>query len=62
MIFSQILSAVGYLPIERKMVHRDLKLENVLMDSCGNTGRIDFGFPSQFAVRDSFSHKCGSPV
>ena len=30
--FLQILSALEYLHVEQKLIHRDLKLENILVD------------------------------
>jgi serine/threonine protein kinase len=31
--FLQILSAVEYLHVDQKIIHRDLKLENILVDA-----------------------------
>lgn len=42
-IFSQIAQGVSYLHDECSVVHRDLKLENVLLDSAGNWVISDFG-------------------
>ncbi|VDK28429.1 unnamed protein product [Gongylonema pulchrum] len=60
-IFKQIVSAVSYLH-EQRLVHRDLKLENVLLDTNGVAKITDFGFSNYFsgmAIMDTF---CGTPV
>ncbi|KAG1521191.1 hypothetical protein G6F52_006968 [Rhizopus delemar] len=46
-----------------KIVHRDLKLENVLIDKNRNIIVTDFGFANQFstAADDMMSTTCGSP-
>jgi serine/threonine protein kinase len=40
--FHQIVSAVEYLHLEQKIIHRDFKLENVLVDSMFNLKICDF--------------------
>lgn len=40
--FSQILSAVEYLHLEQKIIHRDFKLENILVDCNFNLKICDF--------------------
>ena len=42
-IFCQVLSAVEYLH-KNYIIHRDLKLENLLFDEYGDAKLIDFGF------------------
>lgn len=42
-LFNQICNAVEYLHVEAGLIHRDLKLENVLLDSLGNIKICDFG-------------------
>eukprot|EP00826_Nyctotherus_ovalis_P025405 TRINITY_DN1969_c0_g1_i12.p1 TRINITY_DN1969_c0_g1~~TRINITY_DN1969_c0_g1_i12.p1 ORF type:complete len:414 (-),score=62.89 TRINITY_DN1969_c0_g1_i12:221-1354(-) len=42
-LFRQIVSAVQYCH-SKSVVHRDLKLENILLDRNGNVKVIDFGF------------------
>ena len=42
-IFCQVLSAVEYLH-KNYIIHRDLKLENILFDEYGDAKLIDFGF------------------
>ncbi|OZJ03553.1 hypothetical protein BZG36_04184, partial [Bifiguratus adelaidae] len=57
--FDQILSAVGYCH-ERNIVHRDLKLENILLDDRDNIKLCDFGFTREAENRRMLESFCGS--
>lgn len=60
-LFSQIASAVYYAH-ELKCVHRDLKLENVLLDGNGHAKLTDFGFTREMATRSQLETICGTTV
>ncbi|KAI0063320.1 Pkinase-domain-containing protein [Artomyces pyxidatus] len=61
-LFSQLISGVWYIH-QRKIVHRDLKLENLLLDRNRNVIITDFGFANRFEHRtdDLMQTSCGSP-
>ncbi|KAI8605929.1 kinase-like domain-containing protein [Dissophora ornata] len=63
-LFAQLISGVHYLH-SKNIVHRDLKLENLLLDRNRNIIITDFGFANQFDSasrdRDLMSTSCGSP-
>jgi serine/threonine protein kinase len=46
-LFAQLIDGVHYLH-SKNVVHRDLKLENLLLSSCNDLIIIDFGFANQF--------------
>lgn len=56
----QIVSAVDYMH-RCGICHRDLKLENILLDAAGNVKVIDFGLGNFFTSSCSLSTFCGSP-
>ncbi|XP_022693053.1 serine/threonine-protein kinase SIK3-like isoform X2 [Varroa jacobsoni] len=58
--FKQIVSAIKYCH-ERHVVHRDLKAENLLLDSDMNIKIADFGFSNFFTPGAPLSTWCGSP-
>ncbi|GAN09729.1 Ser/Thr protein kinase [Mucor ambiguus] len=55
----QILSALDYCH-RNSIVHRDLKIENILISQAGNIKIIDFGLSNLFSPRSSLSTFCGS--
>ncbi|XP_029428685.1 LOW QUALITY PROTEIN: serine/threonine-protein kinase SIK2 [Rhinatrema bivittatum] len=58
--FWQILSAVDYCH-SRKIVHRDLKAENLLLDNHMNIKIADFGFGNFYKTGEPLATWCGSP-
>ncbi|XP_035010476.1 MAP/microtubule affinity-regulating kinase 4 isoform X3 [Hippoglossus stenolepis] len=58
--FRQIVSAVHYCHL-KKIVHRDLKAENLLLDADSNIKIADFGFSNEFTAGSKLDTFCGSP-
>lgn len=55
--FTQLLIAIEYLHDEVHIAHRDLKLENIMIDNSGHIRLIDFGFSTNKSVMSTI---CGS--
>ncbi|XP_056619946.1 MAP/microtubule affinity-regulating kinase 3 isoform X6 [Triplophysa dalaica] len=58
--FRQIVSAVQYCH-QKRIVHRDLKAENLLLDADMNIKIADFGFSNEFTLGNKLDTFCGSP-
>ncbi|KAG0173620.1 hypothetical protein DFQ28_011112 [Apophysomyces sp. BC1034] len=61
-LFAELISGVHYMH-QKHIVHRDLKLENLLLDKNRSIVITDFGFANLFASArdDLMSTSCGSP-
>ena len=60
LLLPQIVSAVQYCH-QKKIIHRDLKAENLLLDSEMNIKIADFGFSNEFLPGNKLDTFCGSP-
>lgn len=59
-IFTQLVGAVSYIH-SKSCVHRDLKLENVLLDKHGDVKLVDFGFTREYSGATSYLQTwCGT--
>ncbi|CAL9731184.1 serine/threonine-protein kinase Kin4p [Monosporozyma unispora] len=60
-LFAQLISGVNYMHY-KGLVHRDLKLENLLLDKNENLVITDFGFVNEFSPQHQLMKtSCGSP-
>tara|TARA_B100000614_G_C14104821_1_gene308844 strand:- start:112 stop:402 length:291 start_codon:yes stop_codon:yes gene_type:complete len=57
----QVMSALAYCH-KQGIVHRDLKLENILLDEEGNVKVTDFGFSNVYREDNLMSTFVGSPA
>jgi serine/threonine protein kinase len=59
-IFTQLVGAVSYVH-QKCCVHRDLKLENILLDKHENVKLVDFGFTREYEGKSSYLQTwCGT--
>lgn len=60
-LFAQLISGVNYIH-SKGLVHRDLKLENLLLDKNENLIITDFGFVNEYYTHNELMKtSCGSP-
>ncbi|OHS97608.1 CAMK family protein kinase [Tritrichomonas foetus] len=59
--FLQIFSAISYLHEKLKVIHRDLKADNIMIDQNNNIRLIDFGFACDIDDDEELRKCCGSP-
>ncbi|KAJ3560755.1 hypothetical protein NPX13_g9196 [Xylaria arbuscula] len=59
-IFAQLVGAVSYVH-QQSCVHRDLKLENILLDKHENVKLVDFGFTREYEGKSNYLQTfCGT--
>lgn len=59
-MFDQIISGIEY-SHKLKIVHRDLKLENILIDYDQTIRIVDFGLSNTYKSGERLKTACGSP-
>ena len=58
-----MIEGLAYIHNAKKVVHRDIKLENILLDATGNVQICDFGVSRQLNTgRERMKEQCGTPA
>jgi carbon catabolite-derepressing protein kinase len=60
-IFRQIVEGLGHIH-SRSIVHRDIKLDNILLDGRGNMKIADFGVSKVVVKGETMHEQCGTPA
>lgn len=61
--FRQIVEGLAYIHNVKLVVHRDIKLENILLDATGQVKICDFGVSRQLKTEKQVMHEqCGTPA
>ena len=60
-IFRQIIEGLGYIH-RKRILHRDIKLDNILLDGKGNVKIADFGVSKLVKLGDVMHEQSGTPA
>lgn len=60
-LFKQIIEALSYIH-KRKVIHRDIKLDNIMLDGKGNVKIGDFGVSRIVKSGEIMREQCGTPA
>lgn len=60
-VFKQIMEGIAYLH-SNKVAHRDIKLDNILLDGHGNIKIGDFGVSRKIEENEVLFEQCGTPA
>lgn len=60
-IFKQIIDGLSYIH-SKNIAHRDIKLDNILLDGKGNVKIADFGVSRQIQEGQMMREQCGTPA
>ena len=60
-IFKQIMQGIAYMH-QQGIVHRDIKLDNILLDGHGNIKIADFGVSRRVIEGELLFEQCGTPA
>lgn len=61
-LFRQLVDAVRYLHEEKGICHRDIKMENVVLDADGNARIVDFGAAKEGGAHSFLTSMQGTPA